>query len=76
MGKRWIKIKKLKYKDFFTIIRFHEEDKIFYGKIENVEDSVNFHANTLDDIEKEFHLAVDNYIEMCAFYDKEIKLCF
>lgn len=63
--------KVLRYKNFETIIHFSPEDNIFYGKIENIEDFVNFHSNTFEGIEKEFRLAVDDYLEICKYYGKD-----
>ena len=42
-----------------------------YGKIEGISDYVDFHADSLSDIEQEFHAAVDDYLEFCAEKGKQ-----
>lgn len=37
----------------------------YCGHIANINDLVTFEASTLDDLEKQFRLAVDDYIEFC-----------
>lgn len=59
------------YKDFFTNIKFSIEDKVFYGKIDNIKDPVNFEGNTGKEVINAFHEAVDDYLEMCEELDKE-----
>ena len=55
----------LEYKGYHTKIEVDLEDGILYGKIEGIKDLVNFESETLDDLEKEFHLAVDDYLSFC-----------
>lgn len=57
--------KNLTYKGYQTKIKFDEEDKIYYGKIENIHDMVNFHGNTLEEAIKEFKIAVKDYLSFC-----------
>lgn len=61
----------LEYKGYRTKIEFDREDNIFYGEIEGIHDFVNFHANDYSKIEKEFHDAVDDYLEFCREIEKE-----
>ena len=55
----------LEYKGYYTRIEFSPEDKILFGKIEGINDLVNFEAESALDIENEFHLAVDDYLVYC-----------
>jgi len=61
----------LEYKGYRTKIEFDREDNIFYGKIEGIRDFVNFHTEDYSKIKKEFHDAVDDYIEFCREIEKE-----
>lgn len=61
----------LEYKGYSTKIEFDQEDNIFYGKLEEIRDFVNFHADDYSKIEKEFHDAVDDYLELCIEIEKE-----
>lgn len=57
--------KNLIYKGYQTNIQFDKEDNIYYGKIENIHDMVNFHGNTLEEVKKEFEIAVEDYLVFC-----------
>ena len=60
----------LKYKGYYTLIHFDAEGKVLYGKIENANgDLVTFESDSAKEIEKEFHDAVDDWLE----FRKEIE---
>ena len=61
----------LEYKGYHTKIEFDSEDFILRGKIEGINDLINFECDNLQDIEKEFHEAVDDYLEFCKEVGKE-----
>ena len=61
----------LEYKGYTTKIDYDVEDRLFYGKIEGISDLVDFCSKTFDTIEKEFHEAVDGYLEICEEVGKE-----
>jgi predicted HicB family RNase H-like nuclease len=44
-----------------TEIKYSEEDGCYYGKIENIDDLVNFEGDTYDDCLKAFYEAVEDY---------------
>lgn len=52
----------LEYKGYFTKIHYSAEDKVLYGKIEEIPALVNFESVSAKEIVKEFHNAVDDYI--------------
>lgn len=43
-----------------------------YGKIEGISDLVNFECSDMNQVEKEFRAAVDDYLEFCAKVEKEL----
>lgn len=52
------------YKGYYTLIHFDSEDKVLYGEIENANgDLVLFESDSVKEIEKEFHDAVDDWLE-------------
>ena len=61
----------LEYKGYHTKIEFDSEDFILRGKIEGINDLVNFECDSIQDIEKEFREAVDDYLEFCKEVGKE-----
>ena len=56
----------LEYKGYFTTIEFSVDDMVLHGKIEGINDLVNFEADNASEIEQAFHDAVDDYLEICA----------
>lgn len=51
------------YKGYYTLIHFDSEDKVLYGKIEGIDDLVTFESDSAKEIKKEFHDAVDDWLE-------------
>ncbi len=60
----------MNYKGYFTNIGYSAEGKVLYGKIEGIEDLVTFESESIDDIEMEFHKAVDGYLAYCKAVGK------
>lgn len=53
------------YKGFRTIVKYSKEDKVYYGKIEDVSDLVNYESENYEGLERAFHEAVDDYLVFC-----------
>ena len=51
------------YRGYIGSIEYDPEDKTHYGRLLNIRDLVDYHADNLVDLCKDFHVAVDNYIE-------------
>ncbi len=70
----------LEYKGYHTKIEFDCEEFVLRGKIEGINDFVNFECENMKDVEKEFHMAVDDYLDFCKELgkapDKEYKGTF
>ncbi len=54
------------YKGYTAAPEYSTEEHIFYGKILGISDLVDFQSESAKDIEREFHNAVDDYLEFCA----------
>ena len=61
----------LEYKGYHTRIEFDSESLVVRGKIEGIKDFIDFQSADLSNIEKEFHAAVDDYLEFCQEVGKE-----
>lgn len=61
----------LTYKGYHTKIEFDSEQFVLRGKIEGINDLVNFECMDIQSIEKEFHDAVNDYLEFCKEVGKE-----
>ena len=55
----------LEYKGYYTRIEYSAEDRVLFGRIEGIKDLVNFESRSPEDVESEFHAAVDDYLALC-----------
>lgn len=60
----------LEYKGYIGTVEFSAEDKIFFGKIQGINDLVTFEGTSVDELEKSFHESVRDYLETCATLNK------
>lgn len=60
----------LEYRGYFGYAHFDLSDNIYNGRILDISDMVFFCALKKEDVEKEFHNAVDDYIEFRKECDK------
>ena len=63
--------KLLHYKGYSTKPEYSAEDRTFYGTILGIDDYVDFSSDKADELENEFHQAVDEYLEFCEEIGKE-----
>lgn len=63
--------KLMTYKGYSTNVEYDKKDRIFYGKLENINDMINFHTDNYMEIKNEFHNAVDDYLDFCKEVGKE-----
>ena len=61
----------LAYKGYLTKIEYSVEDQVLHGQIESIVDLVTFESDSINEIEKEFHEAVDDYLLFCTEIGKE-----
>ena len=54
---------KLEYQGYSVSVRF--VDGVYRGVLEGISDYVDFECIDLNDMESEFHRAVDDYIALC-----------
>lgn len=70
----------LKYRGYHGQIEFSAEDNLFIGHVIGIQDSLNFHGSSIDEITSSFHDCIDGYLEMCEAFgrvpDKEYKGSF
>lgn len=61
----------IQYKGYFASVDYSVEGKVLYGKIEGINDLINFESESADQIENEFHEAVDEYLRYCESIGKK-----
>jgi predicted HicB family RNase H-like nuclease len=60
----------LEYKGYIGTVEFSAEDKVFFGKIQGINDLVTFEGISVNELEKSFHESVLDYLETCASLNK------
>jgi len=55
----------LEYKGYLGTVNYSAVDKVFYGKLEGIDDLVNFEADNVKELERGFKEAVNDYINTC-----------
>lgn len=61
----------MNYKGYSARVEYDDDDGIFFGQVAGLRDGIGFHADTVENLRKAFHEAVDDYIETCAKVGKE-----
>lgn len=61
----------IEYKGYIGSIEYSPEDKCFFGKLKMIDDLVTFEATTADELENNFHNAVDEYLLTCKELNRE-----
>lgn len=50
------------YKGYLGSVAYSDKDKVFFGKIEGINGLVNFEGESVKELTKAFHEAVDDYL--------------
>ena len=61
----------IQYNGYIGSIEYSPEDKCFFGKLEMIDDIVTFEATSADELEDNFHNAVNEYIQTCKALNRE-----
>lgn len=59
------------YKGYAARVEYDDEDGILTGQVAGIRDGVSFHAESVEELKKAFHEAVDDYVETCTKIGKE-----
>ena len=55
----------LKYKGYIGSVAYSEPDKVFFGKLEGIDDFVNYEGESVSELTDAFHEAVEDYLAFC-----------
>lgn len=61
----------LEYKGYHAKIEFSNDDNLLIGSVIGINDSLNFHGTTVDELKEQFGICIDDYLEMCEFFGKD-----
>ena len=56
----------MEYKGYHATIKYDADDEVFHGKVVGIRDYILFQSESADDMEKEFRISIDDYLEWCA----------
>lgn len=60
----------LEYNGYIGTLEFSADDKIFFGKIQGINDLITFEGSSVTELEETFKGAVDDYLETCKLLNK------
>ncbi len=60
----------IQYRNYHAKIEYSAEDNMLIGSVINIQDSLNFHGSSIEEITQAFHDSVDNYLELCKMLGK------
>ena len=63
----------LEYKGYHAEIEFDKDTNYYCGWLYGISDLVTFGGETMEEIEADFHLAVEDYLEFCKETNQEPK---
>lgn len=55
----------LTYKGFIGSVHYNSNDRVFFGKVEGINDLVTFEGTSVDELESAFKFMVDEHIKDC-----------
>lgn len=61
----------IEYKDYVGSVEFSENDGVFFGKVLGIRSLISYEGTTATELIKDFHEAVDDYLEECKSIGKE-----
>ena len=59
------------YKGYGSTVKYDPKHRIWYGKIDDISDLVDFHTKKFTNIDKVARDAIDNYLDFCTRVGKE-----
>jgi len=59
------------YKGYLGTVEYSAEDRCFHGKIAGIRDLVAYDGTAVDELENNFHGAVDEYLAFCVAEGKQ-----
>ncbi len=55
----------LEYKDYMGTVEYSSSDNVLFGKVVGINGLVSYEGKSIEELQKDFEEAVDDYIEMC-----------
>ncbi len=55
----------LEYKGYRAQVEFDDSIRAFIGEVIDTRDKITFEATSVDELEREFHASIDDYLSWC-----------
>ena len=55
----------MNYKGYIGTVEYDDENRVFTGSVINTRAGITFQGESVDEIEKEFRLSIDDYLSWC-----------
>jgi predicted HicB family RNase H-like nuclease len=59
----------MEYRGYYGSVRYSDEDKVFYGKVEYIQSLLTFEGTDILSLRRAFEEAVDDYFLLCKARD-------
>ena len=53
------------YKGYVGKVEYDDVNKVFAGEVINTRTVITFHGSSVSELEEEFHLSIDDYLDWC-----------
>ena len=61
----------MEYKGYRATVEFDYEAGVLHGRVIDTRDVIFFEATSVDQLEREFHFSIDDYLAVCAERGRE-----
>ena len=61
----------MEYNGYHAKVEFDQEDQIIIGHVLGINDSLNFHGESVKELSQSMHDCIDNYLDYCKKIGKE-----
>ena len=55
----------MNYKGYIGQVEYDDANRVFSGNVVNSNSVITFHGTSVDELEKEFRLSIDDYLDWC-----------
>ena len=61
----------MEYKGYTAVVSFDYETSVFHGEVVDTRDVIFFEGTSVEQLDKEFRLSIDDYLAVCAERGRE-----
>ena len=61
----------MEYKGYRAVVQFDYEAGVFHGRVVDTRDVIFFEGTSVEQLEREFHFSIDDYLAVCAERGRE-----